>query len=175
MSWARRASAPLLLLAAVGLAGCLRPLYGPTASGQPLQAVLASIDVLPVAVAPGQERLANAVRSELVFDLDGSGRPSPKRFRLSLDAAEAVQVTTVDVTTGQADAAILNATVKYNLTSLDGGPAITSGTARGTATYYRDQQRFASVRAARDAEIRVAKLMSDDIKQRLAAYFATAR
>ena len=164
----------LLAILAVGLGSCFRPLYGPTASGVPLADTLAAIDVQPVSVRPGQERLAHYLRSELVFDLDGSGQPQPKSYRLALDAAESVQVTTVDTATGGADAAILNATVKYALTSVDGSRTVTSGTARATATYYRDQQRFASVRAARDAEIRVAKLLSDDIKQRLAARFATA-
>ncbi len=42
----------LARIASVGLslalAGCLRPLYGPTASGAPLQDVLASIEIEPV-------------------------------------------------------------------------------------------------------------------------------
>lgn len=173
MSWP---SAPRIVAAlglSLALAGCFRPLYGPTASGAPLQEVLGSIEVASAGVPQGQERLAHYLRSELIFDLDGSGQTREKLYRLTLDAAESVQTTTVDTLTGRADAAILNATVKYALLSKDGTRILTSGTARGTATYYRDQQRFASVRAARDAEIRVAKLISEDLKQRLAAYFAT--
>lgn len=171
MSWRRRAAAGLCVLT---LAGCgFRPLYGRTTSGVPLADVLASIDVLPITAPVGQERLAHSVRSELIYELDGSGQPRPKRYKLTLETAESVQVTTVDTTTGRADAAVLNATVKYTLAPFDGAPALTSGTARGTATYYRDQQRFASVRAARDAEIRLSKQLADEIKQRLAALFAT--
>ena len=69
---------------------------------------------------------------------------------------------------------MLNVTARYRLTSLDGKTELTAGHARTTATYFRDPQRFASLRAARDAEIRATKQLSDDIKQRLAAMFATS-
>lgn len=174
MSWLKPPQLAASLLLGVTLTGCLRPLYGPTASGVPLQDTLSSIEVAAVNTPQGQERLGHYLRSELIFDLDGSGRTRDKRYRLTLDAADSVQTTTVDTLTGRADAAILNATVKYSLLSKEGDRVLTAGTARGTATYYRDQQRFASVRAARDAEIRVAKLVAEDLKQRLAAFFATA-
>lgn len=174
MSWRRLlrpvAAAGLALLAS----GCLRPLYGPTASGVPLQQSLAAIAVANVVTSPGQERLGHYIRSELIFDLDGSGQTSAKKYRLTLDASESVQVTTTDTVTGRADAALLNVAVKYTLLSNDGGRPIGTGTVRATATYFRDPQRFAAVRAARDAEIRASKLVAEDIKQRLAALFATA-
>lgn len=174
MSWLDRHRPVMAVALTLALGGCLRPLYGPTASGVPVQASLAAIDIAPVNVSQGQERLAHNVRSELFFDLDGSGKPSPKRYRLTLDAAESVQVTSTDTTSGRANAAVLNVSVRYTLTSLDNSRTVTTGVARTTATYFRDPQRFASVRAARDAEIRASKVLADDIKQRLAALFATA-
>ena len=51
---------------------------------------------------------------------------------------------------------------------------VTGGSATGTATYDRGVQRFATVRAERDAEIRLAKTLAEQIKTRLAAGFATA-
>lgn len=156
------------------LGACFRPLYGPTASGVRVQDSLAAIDVATINTVRGQERLGHYLRSELIFDLDGSGRTAQKRYRLSIDAAQSVQITTTDTITGRADAAMLNVTARYRLTSLDGKTELTAGTARTTATYFRDPQRFASLRAARDAEIRASKQVSDDIKQRLAALFATS-
>lgn len=173
MSWPNVLRTATIAGLALSLAGCLRPLHGPTASGIPVRDRLAAIEVATVATGRGQERLGHNLRSEIIFMLDGSGEPRPKTYRLAMEAAEAVQVTTVDTQTGQADAAILNATVKYTLSSLDGSKVLTAGTARGTATYYRDQQRFASVRAARDAEIRVAKLIAEDVTQRISAIFTT--
>jgi LPS-assembly lipoprotein len=159
---------------ALALGACFRPLYGPTASGVRVQDSLAAIEVEKINTTQGQERLGHFLRSELVFDLDGSGRTSQKRYRLAIDAAESVQATTTDTITGRADAAMLNVTARFRLTSLDGKRELAAGVARATATYFRDPQRFASLRAARDAEIRAAKQVSDEIKQRLAALFATS-
>ena len=63
---------------------CFRPLYGPTASGEALQTVLAAIEVDPVTAALPQERVGHYLRSELIFDLNGSGVPAPKRYKLSM-------------------------------------------------------------------------------------------
>lgn len=159
--------------ACLALAGCFRPLYGPTASGERVQDLLAAIEVEKAVSPLGQERIGHYVRSELVFGLDGSGTPSPKRYKLSLDTAESIQPISVDTSSGRADAALLNGTVKFVLKGPD-GKGLFQGTARANATYERDQQRFASVRAARDADIRVANLIAEDIKMRIAAYFASA-
>ena len=174
MSWSKRAMMIGAGVAALATSGCLRPLYGPTPSGVPLREALASIDVQTVGTTPGQERLGHYIRSELIFDLDGSGETAQKKYKLVLDAAESIQVTTTETSTGRADAALLNVTTKYTLTAVEGGRVLGTGTARTSATYFRDPQRFASVRAARDAEIRASQLIAEDIKQRLAALFATA-
>lgn len=178
MSWSSSSSrrGPRLLLACaavLALGGCFRPLYGPTASGVRVQDQLAAIEIPTINTIRDQERLGHYLRSELVFDLDGSGRTAEKKYRLVIDASEAIQVTSTDTITGRADAAMLNVTARYRLVSLDGKRELAAGTARANATYFRDPQRFASLRAARDAEMRAAKQISDDIKQRLAALFAT--
>ncbi len=161
------------LASCLALTACFRPLYGPTASGVTVQDSLGAVQVETAVSPPGQERIAHYVRSELIYGLDGSGTPRPKSYTLSLDTAETIQPVSVDTTSGRADAAALNGTVKFVLKGPN-GKALFSGTARANATYQRDQQRFASVRAARDADIRVAQLIAEDIKQRIAAYFASA-
>lgn len=179
MSWSRMSARQVRKVALAGgmalmLGACFRPLYGPTASGVRVQDSLAAIEIANVETQKGQERLAHFLRSELVFDLDGSGKTAQKRYKLTILAAESVQITTTDTITGRADAAMLNVTARYRLTSLDGKTEVTSGLVRTTATYFRDPQRFASLRAARDAQIRATKQISDDIKQRIAAIFATS-
>jgi LPS-assembly lipoprotein len=166
------AVAALLL---VGPTACFRPLYGPTASGAPLGEVLAQIQVDMPEGPQGQERLGHYLRSELIFDLDGSGESgTTKRYKLSISTSETVQGTTVDVVSGRANTALLNGAANFKLTSLDGKITMLAGISRASATYYRDEQRFSNVRAARDADIRVARTIADDLKQRLAAFFATA-
>lgn len=174
MSSPKAAAALLGLAACLATAGCIRPLYGPTASGVPLKDALASIEVVPINTATAQERLAHNIRSELIFNLDGSGTIHEKKYRLTIDASEAVQATTTDTLTGRADTASISVTARFSLVSNDGGRNVLSGTARTTASYFRDPQRFASVRAARDAEIRASKQIADDIRQRLAAVLATS-
>ncbi len=157
----------------LGLSACFRPLYGPTASGAPLASVLAAIQVEPVVTAVGQERLGHYLRSELVYDLDGSGQPRPKRYKLSLNATESLTLPITDSVTNRADAVTVNGSVAYTLTTLDGTRVVTTGRAFATAAYDRNFQRFANVRAARDAEIRIGKVLAEQIRTRLATVIAT--
>ena len=163
------------LVCALGLnlSAYFRPLYGPTASGEPMAALLASVQVDEVNMAQGQERIGHYLRSELIFDLDGSGQPSTKRYRLKMQGSETVQTPIVSSQTGRAEAGTIIANVKYSLENLDGTKIISEGVATSTATYDRSVQRFASLRAARDAEIRLAKTLSEQIKTRLASVLVT--
>src|SRR3712207_2968289 len=94
--------------AALALSGCLRPLHGPTASGARVQDVLASIQVEPVATRELQERIGHYLRSELAFELDGSGQPRPKRYKLTLALAQQLQSPIVDTVTGRSDSATVS-------------------------------------------------------------------
>ena len=158
---------------ALGLTACLRPRHGPTASGEPLAEMLAAVQVEPVTVAAGQERLSHYLRSELVYGFNGSGQPKPKRYKLSITAIAGLAATLTDSITGRADSATINGTATYALVDLASGKIVTSGTAVGTATYDRSPQRFGSVRAGRDAEVRLGKLLAEQIKIRLASVLAT--
>ncbi|MDQ0519880.1 LPS assembly lipoprotein LptE [Methylobacterium gregans] len=153
----------------LGLSACFRPLYGPTASGESMGALLAAIQVDEINMAQGQERLGHYLRSELIFDLDGSGQPAPKRYRLKMQGSETIQTPIVSTQTGRAEAGTIVGSVRYSLESLDGLKVITEGVATSTATYDRSIQRFASQRAARDAEIRLSKVLAEQIKTRIAS------
>ncbi|MBB3900598.1 LPS assembly lipoprotein LptE [Methylobacterium brachythecii] len=177
----REAASRLVRLAlAAGLAlnvsACFRPLYGPTASGESMQVALAAVQVDDVVMAQDQDRLGHYLRSELIFALDGSGQDAtPKRYKLKLKGSETVTTPIVSSTTARAEAGTLIGTIEYSLESLDGRKVITDGVATSTATYDRSTQRFASLRAARDAEIRLAKVLSDQIKTRIASVLAVIK
>jgi LPS-assembly lipoprotein len=174
-SLARRTALRFALAAGLGLAlaGCFRPLHGPTASGQQLDDVLAAIDVAPVTTSTDYERLGHYLRNELIFDLNGSGVPAPKRYRLALAFDQRLSTPIVDTTTGRAQTANVTGTVIYTLTSLSDDKVVTTGRALGYVSYDRSAQRFATVRAARDADIRLAKTLSEQIRIRLATALAT--
>ena len=162
-----------ILAVTLGLTACFRPLYGPTASGENLAATLSAIDVEEVAVPPNGERFAHYLRSELVYELNGSGIPAPKRYKLALSFGSSLSTPIVDTATGRAQSATINGTVTYSLKNLDGTQTITGGKATGSASYDRFIQRFASVRAARDAEIRLARVLAEQIRTRLQAALVT--
>ena len=158
---------------ALALSACFRPLYGPTASGESMQVALASVEVGQVIMAQDQDRLGHYLRSELIFGLDGSGQHAvPKRYRLKLQGSESVTTPIVSATTARAEAGTIIGTIKYSLETLDDKKVITDGVATSTATYDRSIQRFASLRAARDAEIRLAKVLADQIRTRIASVLA---
>lgn len=179
MSWLDPLSRPLrrslrlgtIVVLSLALSACLRPLYGPTATGERLDDVLASIEVAQMEVETAHERFSHYLRSELVFDLNGSGLATQKRYKLTMQYSQQVQSAIVDTATGRAQSATVVGSVPYRLTTLDGREVV-SGLAVGQVSYDRSQQRFATVRAARDAEIRLAKLLSEQIRTRLSAALA---
>ncbi|WP_046861707.1 LPS assembly lipoprotein LptE [Microvirga massiliensis] len=172
----RRSVLRTLTVTGVGLplGACFRPLYGPTASGERLDDVMATVDVAPIVVSqPAYDRFGHYLRNELIFALNGSGRPMAKRYRLTVNYDQQVQSPIINTVTGRAETANVTGTANYALVSLADNKPITSGKAIGHVSYDRSPQRFATVRAARDAEIRLAKVLSDQLRTRLATAMAT--
>jgi LPS-assembly lipoprotein len=154
---------------ALGLSACFRPLYGPTASGESLQAVLASIDVPELKWPDAQARVGHYLRSDLVYLLNGSGSDTPKRYVLNLSLTQNLITPIVDSESGRAQSATIVGSLTYTLTNPDGSIIIAKGVATSQSSYDRFEQRFATVRAARDAEIRLARVLADQVRTRLSA------
>ena len=157
----------------LGLSPCLPPLPGPEALGRALLTELASIDVPEVEWASAVANTGHYLRSELVYLLNGSGSDTPKRYRLVLAFTQRQTTPVVDSEYGTASSAIVGGTLTYTLTSLDGKTVITRGTATSSASFDRFPQRFANIRAARDAEIRLTRDLADQVRTRLSAVLAT--
>jgi LPS-assembly lipoprotein len=154
------------------LAACFRPLYGSAElGGAAAQDVLAAIEVPQI-----DDRTGHYLRNELAFGLNGSGAAdAPKRFRLLIDVTETVGTAIIDRVTGTAEVASLTIEANYRLMPMSGGTApVTSGIARTNVAYQRTSQRFATVRAARDAQIRGAKQLAEEIRNRIALHFAAS-
>ncbi|MET0429306.1 MAG: LPS assembly lipoprotein LptE [Microvirga sp.] len=157
----------------LALSGCFRPLYGPTARGESLQAVMASIDVPENQLADQYAQVEHDLRSELIFNLNGSGIPAPKAYKLTLGYSQTLATPIVDSVSGRALSATVRGTLRYTLTNLDGTQTVTTGTVYSDATYDRFEQRFASIRANRDAQIRVARDLAGQVRTNIAAALAT--
>jgi len=158
------------LAVVTSLGACFQPLYGPTASGNStVQAEMQAVVVDPI-----PERLRHYLGNELIFAFNGSGTPGPAKYRLIVTPRERVQTPLINTVTGQASAATVFVDADFRLEPAAGGDPIVKGTAYSSATYDRTSNRYANVRAARDAEIRNARVLADQIRTRVAAALSTA-
>ena len=158
--------AAIKVTAALGLAlalgGCLRPMYAPQAGFD------TRVELQAIAIEPVQGRLGHYLTEELRFLLNGSGdQPAPK-YRLTITFTQSGQTSLVDTVTGRATANSLSVRADYKLIPAAGGKPVTEGYVISLADYDRGSNRFANVRAARDAEIRNAKTLADQIRTRIA-------
>ncbi|MFC0284458.1 LPS assembly lipoprotein LptE [Camelimonas abortus] len=165
---------PLALGASLALAGCFRPLYGPSVNGQNVAGQLAAVEVA-VTQQVSRERLAHYLEQELRFALTGGDRPPASAYRLEVTPQISIVTSSINQTTGQAVAAIVRLTANYRLVTSDGSKTLTSGVATASAGYDRWPQRFANLRAERDAEQRAVKTVAEQIQTRLASWFASQR
>lgn len=162
----------VLLAAALAMAalagGCFQPLYSDYTSstvGGSVKTALRSVEIPEI-----KGLMGHYFRNELVFELDGSGDPdAQKTLRLDANIAESVEVITVDFANGRADSAVLVATATWKVTRIGTGEVVSSGTNSVRAPYERSSQRFATVRAARDAQVRAAKNLATIVRGQIAA------
>ena len=156
----------LILCASLSMAGCFRPMYGGV-EGSSLRSELAAIQVDPI-----QERSGYYLANELRFALNGTGDTVKPKYRLQINLRERVQTSLVDTISQRATAGSVVMDADYKLTAIEGGTPILSGVAFTFSSYDRTSQRFANIRAARDAEIRDAKNLAERIKTRIGAALA---
>lgn len=151
----------------LGLAGCIRPLYAPTTAsvdGSSVRATLAAIDVPEI-----PDRMGHTMRNELVFLLEGRDGPSPKRYRLLVATNENIAATIVNSEFQRADIGTVNGSANYRLlSSTDPGKVIASGSVIGFASFENTTQRFANLRAIREAQQRLARHLAEQIHLQLA-------
>lgn len=167
----RQVMVVLAALLVLPLAGCIQPLYAPAGFGldsAPLAAELQSIAVDEIPL-----RLGHYVRNELIFGLNGTGSQPPPRYRLMVVLRERVQTPILDTVTGRATSATVIVDAEYRLVTIPDEVEVTKGIAFNIASYDRFSNRFSNVRAARDAEIRNAKVIAESIRTRIATVLAT--
>ena len=168
----RRAFAALAFatMLAASLAGCttsgIRPLYG-GAAGETTVASLRSVDV----VAPG--RIGQQIRNELVFGFSGgAGEPERPRWRLEITTTVVDTAVGLDRYANLATAHLGRVSSIWVLTEIATGRTLANGTSFANAAYDYSQQRFADLRARRDAENRAAGMIAIDIRNKIAVWFA---
>jgi len=156
---------------AVGLApllgGCIQPLYGTLGPGG-LERELQAIKIEPI-----PDRFGHYVEKELAFAFNGTGLEVPAKYRLVVKLKQKVQAPVVDTVTSRATAATVIGDASFELYSLGASEPIMQGVAFSVAGYDRFSQRISNVRAARDAEVRDAKAIAEQIRTQIAARMAS--
>jgi LPS-assembly lipoprotein len=170
-----RAAAALTIAALAG--GCFQPLYGeqsPT-GGPVLRDQLSAVEVLQIAAPKGtdESRIAVEIRNALLYDFTGGGYPAPPTHRLKIAMASTRASIIVDVNTSRPDVENYGINANYTLTEIATGKIVVTGTTFARVSYDipGQEQRYARVRGLRDAELRAAKVVADNIRSRLASYF----
>ena len=161
-------AAVFALALAAPLAGCIQPLYGPNLDGTSNAAELRAVEVDEI-----PERIGHYVRNELIYGFNGTGAQVTPRYRLKVKLSERVQTPIYNTTTSFTTSATVVVDANYSLMTLPDNVEIAKGVAQALASYDRFTARFTNIRAARDAEIRDAKVIADSIRTRIAIDMAT--
>ena len=166
MSWSRGFGAFAALVLASGLAGCFQPLYSEAAHPGLVE------DLRAIEVEPIKDRIGHYLADNLTTDLNGTGQTPTPKYKLTVTVSIASMTPTASSLTNVATSATMTGEAHYTLNKADGGAQVLTGVANAAAAYDRSQQRYNDLRASRDAEIRLARALSQDISTRLAAQLA---
>jgi LPS-assembly lipoprotein len=167
---ARNAATAIALGCALLVSGCVQPLYMATAPG----GGAVGDELQAIRVEPIPDRLGHYVTNELITQLNGTGSSTPPKYRLVVILSERMSTPIINTFTGQAEAAAVGVDAQYQLFALAGGgdKPLVSGSVSQSVAYDRTSQRLSNVRAARDAEIRNARTIAEQIRTRIAIALA---
>ena len=171
MSWSKSPlSKYLAVLAALALAGalagCFQPLYSEAAHPGLVE------DLRAIEVQPIKDRIGHYLADNLRTDLSGTGQTPTPKYKLTVTISTVSSTPTVSSLTNVATSATMTGDAKFTLNKADGGAQVLTGVATANASYDRSQQRYNDLRASRDAEIWLARALSQEISLRLAAQLA---
>lgn len=164
--------AAAVLLAAL-LGGCeFQPMYAQTplfGSGPSLRESLGNVEVASIS-----GRIGNELRNDLIFELTGgNGNPVGAPYRLTLVANVSSLNPIIDTQSGRPVVQMISFDVSYRLHDVVKDRIVLNEHALARVSLDRSQQRFANLRAVRDAENRAAKVVAEQIRSRIASFFLT--
>jgi LPS-assembly lipoprotein len=168
---------PAAVIVAALVSACFMPLYGERSmTSQPVvREQLSAVDVLQIEAPKGTDeaRLAVEVRNHLLFDFTGGEAAASPVHKLKVAISSTRTSVIVDINTSRPDIENYGLTASYSLTELATGRIVVTGQTFARVSYDipGQQQRFARLRGLRDAESRAAKVIADNIRNRLASYF----
>ncbi len=147
----------------------MRPLYG---SGSFLANGAQAEKMQSVAIDEISGRLGHYLGDDLKLDLNGTGEPTDPKYHLVITLTESTETPLIDTVEGLATSATIVTTARFRLVPT-ANEKVFVGKAYVAASYDRNTNRFTNVRAARDAEIRDARRLADEITTQVAAELAS--
>lgn len=159
--------------------GCFRPVYGdvstttaPTKNeGADVAARMKLVDVKPI-----DNRVGNRLRNELIFMLRGGDGPAQTFYTLKVTSLQEFKQTAIlNPLTDVPQTRSISYTADYQLLRSGSLDPVMTGRNVSTATLFSGLQRFANIRAERDAEDRIATQLAEQMRSRLLAYFSTGK
>jgi LPS-assembly lipoprotein len=170
--------APVMAIAAL-LGGCFQPLYGEhsiAGGSESVAQALRQVSVAEIKTPRGTriDRVGFEIRNGLIYGLTGGNGGGSPTHRLNINLTSTQQQIVVDPSSGRADVSNYGIDATYTLTELATGKVVVRSNASSRVSYDipGQQQRFAGERGLRDAENRAAAVIADNIRNRLASYFA---
>ena len=166
---AKRMSCPALLVGlGIALAGCgFKPLYGTTSAHSTVAADLSSVRIVPTGSRIGQQ-----VRNDLISTMQTRGGEGPSVYRLELVPEERESDVFI-----QEDSDVNRRSytlrVNYSLYEAGSNRLVDDGRVFSIVSYDRVESEFANIRALKSAKDQAARVVADDIRTALAAYFAS--
>lgn len=156
----------IILISCLSIAGCgYKPLYGVDSNGRKASSKLAEISV--DAQTNRQDQL---IRNEILSSI-GANNNSPQyslSFSSNANDADSVQAFNADTLRKSYQ---LN--VKFDLIRKNNGKSVLKGTTFAHVSYDKTAAPFSDYQAKISAQERAAKQVGNDIRTRLAAYFAS--
>jgi LPS-assembly lipoprotein len=154
-------------LISLGLSGCFQPLHGPQFGA--IRGQLANVEVAPI-----EGHLGHQLKSELDFLLTNGTPPTAPQYRLTARPTGSPSGIIIDNLASMPQTMQYPISANYTLVSIKDGKVISTATAQTVVSFDRDAQRFATIRAQRDAEIRGAKILAEQIRARVIGDLAKA-
>jgi LPS-assembly lipoprotein len=174
MSSPDRRSLVAMIVAGTLLAGCteFRPMYADPAvvgaAAPDLARSLGRVRVVPIEGRAGVE-----LRNNLIFELTGGGvEPASSDYELTVTITRSAGNLSIEAITGRPTSAQLAMVARYRLNRVSDGRVLGTGSFTSRVAYDQTVQRFANIRAERDAEDRAARELAVLIRNGVAALIA---
>lgn len=167
MSWSDRACAIAAVTATLALSGCFQPLYSEGAHAG-VAAAMKQVEVFPV-----KGRIGHYLVDDLITQFNGTGETLTPKYRLEIVVNESHTTPTIESQIGSATSATLTATANLTLTEIATSQVVYQANAVSIAPYDRNFNDYSNLRAERDADLRLARSLADEISLRVSGAIAS--